>query len=115
MVFTTSAHRRARNWKQELRRHSTFVEDGRRLFTELLQNSHVLKAKTGSVSGRSSRKRQIVLREETGWLLITLKNTDGHQQFRVSVSAGTAPLVRQWLSEKFSEYEIITRTTEGEG
>ncbi len=97
---------------RELARHSTFIEDGRRLLEALVRIPGAQKVKAGWISGRRSKEKKIVLEPGGTGVEITLGNTEGHQTFRASGDAALAERLAAILLRKFPEYMVVIRRRE---
>ena len=97
---------------QELARHSTFIEDGRRLLETLAASPGVRKVRSGDMTGRRSSIRKIVIRDAVSSYEFALENTNGRQLFRVFTGGAAIDPIVFRLQEQFSEYQVIVRGRE---
>lgn len=97
------------NIRQELTRHSSFVEDGRKLFQALIAAPGVTKVKHLGMSGRRAKTRRIKIKIEpqSTSCKVTIGCNNGHQRFRAFTTGTTAAYtLRNHLETKFPGYEV---------
>ena len=97
------------NLRKELTRHSSFDEDGRKLFQTLMGAPYIWKVKQVRMSGRRAKTRRITIQIETPATSckVTIGCNDGHQTFRAFIAETTAAYtLRNYLAIKFPSYKV---------
>lgn len=113
-IAITAPGRKAQLRGRELHRHSSFIEDGRKLFFTLLDCPGVNRVKSGPLTRRGSRVRRIVVADAGTHLLLTLGSNNGHQEFVVYGDPGLLERISKFLTEKFPKHSVFTRETHEE-